>query len=138
MERKIDIHKAAGILIEDRKFLIARTLGKSFFIAPGGKLEKNETAEGALVRELKEELNIDVGVCDLAPFGTFFASAAGNEDSYLQMDVFMVKDWSGEIIPASEVEEVKWINSQLPSGTELGSIFYHDVLPKLKEMGLID
>jgi len=138
MERKIDIHKAAGVLIKDRKFLITRSLGKSFFIAPGGKLEKGESPENALIRELHEELNINVAVSDLVPFGTFFAPAAGHEDSYLQMDVFMVNNWQGEIIPSSEVEEVKWIDSQLAPGIELGSIFHHDVLPKLKEMGLID
>ncbi len=138
MERKIDIHKAAGVLIKDRKFLITRSLGKSFFIAPGGKLKKGESSENALIRELQEELNIEFAVSDLAPLGTFFAPAAGQEDSYLQMDVFMVNNWQGEIISSNEVEEIMWIDSQLPPDIELGSIFHHDVLPKLKKMGLID
>ena len=54
------------------------------------------------------------------------------------MDVFLVKKWDGEIKSASEIEEVMWINSSLPAGIKLGSIFQHDVLPKLKTLGLID
>lgn len=138
MDKKIDIHKSAGVLIKDRKFLITRSRGKTFFIAPGGKVEPNEGVEEALTRELKEEINIDVSLSDLSPFGTFFALAAGHEDKYLQMDVFLVKRWKGEVAPASEVEEVKWISSELPPGIELGSIFHHDVLPKLKEQSWID
>lgn len=75
---------------------------------------------------------------DLEEFGTFYALAAGHGDPYLQMDVFIVKKWSGEIAPASEVEEIMWIDPHLPAGIKLGSIFQHDVLPKLKERGLID
>lgn len=138
MERKIDIHKAAGVLIQDRKFLITRSKGKSFFIAPGGKLEPGESVVDALRRELQEELQITVEAADLKELGTYYALAAGHTDKYLQMDVLIVGKWSGEITPAAEVEEVMWIGSQLPEGIELGSIFLHDVLPKLKELDLID
>ena len=137
MDRKIDIHKAAGILIHDKKFLVTRTNGKNFFISPGGKVEKGEGVHDALIRELQEELGIFVAKEDLQEFGTYFAPAAGSEDQYLQMDVFLVKKWDSEIAPASEVEEMKWIDSILPDGMILGSIFQHDVLPKLKEQKLI-
>ena len=138
MCRKVDIHKAAGVLIQDRKFLITRTAGKTFFIAPGGKVEPGETPEGALIRELKEELGIDVDSAHLVLLGTFFAPAAGRENEYLQMDVFLVKAWEGVLAPASEVEEIRWISSEVPADIELGSIFHHDVLPLLKAQNLID
>jgi 8-oxo-dGTP diphosphatase len=138
MERNIDIHKAAGVLIKDRKFLITRSKGKSFFIAPGGKVEQGESVTDALKRELNEELQITIDVSIMEELGTFYADAAGKENAYLQMDVFLVKNWDGEITPAAEVEEVMWIGSELPAGIELGSIFHHDVLPKLKNLDLID
>jgi 8-oxo-dGTP diphosphatase len=138
MERTIDIHKAAGVLLRDRKFLITRTHGKDFFIAPGGKVEVGETVTEALRRELQEELGISVAENDLKEFGVFYAPAAGSEDKFLQMDVFLVEKWEGEIAPASEVEEMMWIGSIVPEGIKLGSIFQHDVLPKLKEKNLID
>ena len=55
-----DIHKAAGIIIRDRKILIERSYGKDTFMAPGGKLEQGETPSEAAIRELKEEFQLDV------------------------------------------------------------------------------
>ena len=137
MEENVDIYKAAGILIKDRKFLIVRSKGKKFFMSPGGKIESGETARGALVRELREELQIEVNESDLSEFGTFDALATGMENSLLRMDVFMVEKWHGEIVPASEIDEILWVDSHLPD-IELSSIFLHDVLPKLKQLDLID
>ena len=59
--KKIDV--VCGILIQNEKCLIAKrktgdSVGKFEF--PGGKVEKGETQKEALIRELKEELNIDV------------------------------------------------------------------------------
>lgn len=124
--------------MKEGKFLVSRSKGKDFFVAPGGKVEKGETVSGALIRELTEEFCIDVKEKDVEEFGTFYALAAGHEDKYLQMDVFLVKKWNGEIKPASEVDEIWWIDSNLPTHMKLGSIFQHDVLPKLKEKGLIN
>ena len=138
MDKKIDIHKAGGILIKDRKFLVERSKNKTFLIAPGGSIEEGETSKQALVRELKEEFQLTVQENDLQEFGTFYAQAAGQESKYLQMDVFIVKQWQGEIIPDNEVEEILWINSRLPMDVQIGSIFEHEVLPRLKEQNLID
>ena len=137
MEKKIDIHKAGGILIQNRKFLVGRAKGKNFFISPGGKLKPEETSEEALLRELNEELGIEVALHSLEEFGVFYAPAAEQEDRYLQMDVFLVHSWMGEIRPNSEIEEILWIDSST-TGIPLGSIFEHEVLPRLKKENLID
>ena len=137
MERKIDIQKSAGVLIKDHKFLITRSKGKDFFVSPGGKIEKGESAREALKRELYEELSIHINLLDLKEFGTFYAPAVGQEDKYLQMHIYLVTNWTGEITPAAEVEETLWIGSELPVDIKLGSIFHHHVQPKLKEQGLI-
>lgn len=136
-EQQIDIHKAGGVIIKDRNFLVTRSAGKDFFIAPGGKLENNETASQALVREMEEELQITVNDSTLEMLGTFTAQAAGKEDKLLQMDVFIIHDYNGTPIPSSEVEEIRWINSHT-SGIVLGSIFEHEVMPLLKQRNLIN
>jgi mutator protein MutT len=136
--KNIDIHKSAGVLIRNRKFLVVRSYGKSFFVSPGGKLEEGEDAETALVRELEEELNVKVERVNLDFFGTFYAEATGQEHKRIQIDVFLVKHWEGEPVPASEIEEIQWVDSNLPKNFTLGSVFHHHVLPKLKERGLID
>lgn len=133
-----DINKAAGILIKDRKFLVERSKGKTMFIAPGGSIEAGETPKQALVRELMEEFTITTTEEDFEEFGVFTAKAAGQENRIVEMTVFMVKKWEGDIKPDNEVEEVLWIDSNVPSDIQLGSIFEHEVLPRLKEKNLID
>jgi mutator protein MutT len=133
-----DIHKAGGILIQDRKLLFVRNKDTEFFIDPGGKIEPGETPTQALVRELKEEVSIDVDEADLEPFGSFIAEAANHPGRQIHMQVFMVKKWRGEIKLASEIAEMRWLTSDLPTDIKTGSIFGHQVLPLLKEKDLVD
>jgi 8-oxo-dGTP diphosphatase len=136
MTNHIDIHKAGGVIIKDRHFLVTRSVGKDIFIAPGGKLENEETAVEALVREMSEEVQINIDPSTLEVLGTFTAQAAGKEDKTLRMDVFIVHDFNGEIQPSSEVEEIRWINTETDD-ISVGSIFEHEVMPLLKQRDLI-
>lgn len=60
------IRVAAGVITDNDKVLITRRAPKENFAGgwefPGGKIEANETPEDCLIRELKEELNIDVSI----------------------------------------------------------------------------
>ena len=137
MSDVVHIHKAAGILIRDRKLLVERSRGKEFFIAPGGSIEPGETPEQALVRELMEEFQITVRQDNLQLFGTFKAAAAGQENKIVEMTVFTVSVWAGEPTADNEVEEIRWITSE-PKDIKLGSIFEHEVIPRLRAADLID
>ncbi len=132
------IYKAAGIVIQDRKLLVERSKGKEFFIAPGGSIEEGETEKQACVRELKEEFDIEVAEEDLEEFGRFEAAAAGQEDRIVHMAAFTVRRWLGEPTPRSEVEEIAWVTSANEQNLPLGSIFEHEVIPRLKSQNLID
>ena len=60
------IEVVAGIIYKNSKFLIAqRNINKAqggLWEFPGGKVEKDESYERALIREIKEELNVDIEV----------------------------------------------------------------------------
>lgn len=131
------IHKAGGIILKDRRLLVTRSFGKDIFIAPGGKLEANETPEQALKREMLEEVAVVIVPDTLEHIGTFHAEAAGKIGVQLRMDVYIINDFEGELSPSSEVEELMWVNTQT-TGVAIGSIFEHDVMPFLKQKGLID
>ena len=74
---------------------------------PGGKIEAGETPEQALIRELKEELAIDVSQACLAPFT--FASHAYPE-FHLLMPLYVCRRWNGEVM-ALEGQELAWVRA---------------------------
>ena len=99
---------ACALVDKDGRVLVAqRPEGKSMaglWEFPGGKIETGETPEAALIRELKEELSIDVMAACLAPLS--FASHA-YDDFHLLMPLYVCRKWEGQIMPR-EGQNVTW------------------------------
>ena len=72
---------------------------------PGGKIETGESPESALVRELKEELGVDIDPAALTPFA--FASEP-LDDRHLLLMLYRCTRWSGEP-RALESPELRWV-----------------------------
>ena len=103
---------AAALVDQDNRVLLAqRPPGRSLaglWEFPGGKVEDGETPEAALVRELKEELHIDVCLTCLAPYT--FASHR-YETFHLLMPLYICRTWEGDIQPR-EGQTVAWVRPQ--------------------------
>jgi 8-oxo-dGTP diphosphatase len=100
---------AVALVDKDARVLLAqRPEGKTlagFWEFPGGKVEEGERPEQALIRELKEELAIDVSESCLAPLT--FASHAYT-DFHLLMPLYVCRRWSG-LVQAAEGQQLKWV-----------------------------
>lgn len=126
------VHKVAGIILKDNKFLCVKEQGLDVLITPGGKMEKDETAEETLKRELKEELNLNLVSMDF--FGDFKDKVYQNDDD-LDLEAYLA-DVNGIPEPRSEIEEFFWVDSKF-KGTELSRSIKKHIIPKLLGMNLI-
>jgi 8-oxo-dGTP diphosphatase len=102
---------AAALTDKDRRVLIAqRPPGKpmaGLWEFPGGKVAAGESPEVALIRELREELGIQVCETCIAPLT--FASHS-YDDFHLLMPLYVCGTWEGEITPR-EGQNVKWVRA---------------------------
>jgi len=100
---------AVALIDVDCRVLIARRPeGKALaglWEFPGGKVEAGERPEGALIRELREELAIEVEEPCLAPLT--FASFA-YPDFHLLMPLYVCRRWKG-FVAAREHQALKWV-----------------------------
>jgi 8-oxo-dGTP diphosphatase len=112
MSKPLLLVAACALVDVDGRILIAqRPEGKSLaglWEFPGGKVEPGETPEACLVRELKEELDIEVSQACLAPF--VFASHA-YDSFHLLMPLWLCRRWTGAP-RAVEHQALAWVKPQ--------------------------
>ncbi len=103
------IDKLAFIDIRDRKLLSTLSRGKDTWYIPGGKRNGDETDRDALMREVKEELSVDIDPDSITYFGTFEAAAHGKpEGTVVRMTCYMA-EYTGTLAAASEVERLEYV-----------------------------
>lgn len=103
------IDKIAWIEIQDKKILSARSKGKSIFYLPGGKREKGESDEAALMREIQEELDVQLIESSLAFIGHFQAQAHGHKEGVMVSMLCYSGQYEGELNASAEIEEIRWL-----------------------------
>jgi len=104
-----NIDKLAWLHIKDRRVLGARSKGKAVWYMPGGKREEGESDQQALIREIREELAVDLVPASLQYAGVFKAQADGEPaGTRVRMTCYFAA-FTGTITAAAEIEEVTWL-----------------------------
>lgn len=102
------IHVAAGIILRDQQVFISKRSAEQHqgnkWEFPGGKVEQGETAAQGLIRELREEVNIQVEALEL-----FQELEFDYGDKVVQLDFFLVTRFSGQEM-ALEGQETAWVD----------------------------
>jgi len=108
-ERAVVLVVAGALIDGDGRVLLAeRPEGKAMaglWEFPGGKVHHGEMPEAALIRELKEEIGIDVTASCLAPF-TF--ASHGYAEFHLLMPLYVCRKWQGSVT-AREGQRLAWV-----------------------------
>jgi len=113
------IHVAVAVIINsDDQVLIAKRSADQHqgnkWEFPGGKVEAEETAQEALRREIEEELGVQIQSAEhITDIIHTYPSDSGQdkEDKTVLLDVFIVKDWLGEVV-GKENQPILWVNKK--------------------------
>jgi 8-oxo-dGTP diphosphatase len=104
-----DIDKLAWLCVRDGRLLAARSRGKDLFYVPGGKREPGETDHQALVREVNEELGVDLVTDTLRPAAVLRSPAHGKPEGVFVRLTCYTGEFTGVLRPESEIEELAWV-----------------------------
>jgi 8-oxo-dGTP pyrophosphatase MutT (NUDIX family) len=129
MNSQSSIRIAAALLCDPSgRILLVRKRGAVAFMQPGGKIEPGEAADAALVRELREELGLEVDSRRLTPLGRFDAPAANEPGQIVEADLYRLVI-AEEVKPAAEIEEIAWIEPSETGNRILAPLTRDHVLP---------
>ena len=132
---KTYIDKLAFIEIQNRKVLETCSFGKDKWYIPGGKREEGESDTQALMREVKEELGVELVPETIQHYGTFEAQAHGKPEGTVVRMTCYTAQYSGTLVPQAEVEKLDWFDySKRDSVSPVDQLIFDD----LKSKSLID
>jgi 8-oxo-dGTP diphosphatase len=103
------IDKIAWLHVVDGRILSTRSRGKDVYYLPGGKREPGESDVETLVREIREELDVEIAVESITAAGTFEAQAHGHAAGTRVRMTCYTAEYRGTLAASSEIEEVAWL-----------------------------
>lgn len=128
------IDKLALIEIKNHKVLSTRSRGKDIYYLPGGKRELGESDMEALIREITEELTINIDPDTIKFYGEFSAQAHGHPEGVIVNMRCYTATFRGSLQAAAEIEEIAWLAyNDKPRVSEVDKLIFDD----LKEKGLL-
>lgn len=108
----ITLHTAGLIVVKTGKLLLAYSRNKQAWYLPGGKVDAGETALQAVIREIKEELNLDLIPEGLQSYCHVSAPAYGEEAHILMEQDCFLYELNADIQPSNEIDEVAYFDLQ--------------------------
>lgn len=108
MSDKSFIDKLAYIHIINGEILMTLSKGKETYYIPGGKREQGESDEQALIREVKEELTVELKPETIKLYGVFEAQAHGKPEGVMVRMTCYTADYDGVLTPSSEIQDIAY------------------------------
>jgi 8-oxo-dGTP diphosphatase len=124
----------AWVHVRDGRVLQVRPKGKDVFYVPGGKREPGENDAEALIREVAEEVSVQLDPATLQLFTVVDAAAHGYPEGTRVRLTCYTAECTGDLAPRSEIAELAWFTQAdadrcAPAGVR--------VLAELAQRGLV-
>lgn len=129
------IDKLAYVHLLDKKVLVTLSKGKDKWYIPGGKREAGETDERALIREVKEELTVDLIPSTIKYYETFEAQAHAKPEGTIVRMTCYTAEYRGKLLASSEIDKVDYFDYASKEKTSLVDYLIFD---DLKQKGLLE
>lgn len=125
-----DIHVSAAVIVDEAgRVLVVRKQGTSMFMQPGGKPEAGESAAQTLIRELHEELGLELDEADLQPLGSFVSAAANEPGHRVIAEAFATSVDPRAVTVHAELAELRWITPDDIATVPLAPLSVEHLLP---------
>ncbi|MEC5320184.1 NUDIX domain-containing protein [Brenneria populi subsp. brevivirga] len=121
---------AACLFNSAHELLLVRKAGTQYFMLPGGKPEPGEDGQDALLRELKEELELTLEPEQLRHLGIWTAAAANENNADVQARVWRA-EIANTVSASAEIEEAVWYSLSHRPDITLAPLITECILPFL-------
>jgi 8-oxo-dGTP pyrophosphatase MutT (NUDIX family) len=124
---------AAVCVLRDGELLTVRKSGASRYQLPGGKIDPGETPIAAALREVHEEVGLDLSGAAAVPLGRFVDVAANEVGWHVDATVFTADLPDGaEPQPLAEIAAQRWIRIDGDLPDDLAPVLENHILPALR------
>lgn len=101
---------AGLIIVKNNQLLLAYSNNKNAWYLPGGKIDDGETSKEALIREIKEELNIELQLDKIENYRHISAPAYGEESEWIMEQDTFLYSLTEKVHPSNEIAAVKYFD----------------------------
>lgn len=129
------IHKVIASVIQDNKYFMVRKFGKDIWTSLGGGIQKGETEEQALLREINEEVHCDAKI--IKKIGDFEGKAVFDND-IVRLSTYLV-ELKGKIdLNDPELEECAFLDENYKkNGIKISDKVEEQIIPLCIKEGLL-
>lgn len=119
-----------AIIEHEGKILVCKGVGDDVWEFPGGRLHQDEQPQEGLVREIKEELQLEISVGRPVSISTSRHSKSGIVSLFIMYHCSVVG--MAHVVPNDEVVEMRWISREELAALPMYEVYHQAALEFLK------